>query len=90
MTDSTVQHADKLYDEHKFREVLDYLTQYSDTQDQELLWRLIRAYYRVGQQSSDQQENKRLADEATKLSERALAINSEHFFCQKVNERDTP
>lgn len=81
-----VQHADKLYEERKWHEALEYLEQYADTKELDLLWRLMRINYRVGKHiTADRRAAERMAARGMELSERALKISDKHFLCQKVH-----
>ena len=82
--ESICKHADQLFTDNKWREALDYLQQFSDTEDSELLWRLIRMNYRIGKKSSNRIEAKKFAEIATKLSEKAMALHENDFQCIKV------
>lgn len=79
------QHADKLYADNKWHEALEYLEQHADTENPDLLWRLMRINYRVGKHmTADRKVAEQIAAHAMELSERALKINDKHFLCQKV------
>lgn len=81
-----VQHADKLYEERKWHEALEYLEQYADAKELDLLWRLMRINYRVGKHiTADRRAAERMAARGMELSERALKISDKHFLCQKVH-----
>ena len=83
--ESICKHVDQLYKENKWREALDYLQQFSDTEDSELLWRLIRLNNRIGRQgTSDRNEAKKFAEAANHFSEKALALHESNFQCIKV------
>ena len=82
--ESICKHADQLFTDNKWREALDYLQQFSDTEDSELLWRLIRMNYRIGKKSSNRIEAKKFAEIATKLSDKAMALHENDFHCIKV------
>ena len=43
----TVRVVDRLYDENKMKEALDYLERHSDSTDAEILWRLARLCFKV-------------------------------------------
>ena len=80
-----VQHADKLYEDRKWHEALEYLEQYGETEELDLLWRLMRINYRVGKHiTPDRKAAERMAARGMELSERALKISDKHFLCQKV------
>ena len=83
--ESTCKHVDQLYEDNEWRKTLEYLQQFSDTEDPELLWRLIRVNYRLGKQgTSDQREAKKFAEAALQHSEKALALHANDFQCIKV------
>jgi len=79
------QHADKLYADNKWHEALEYLEHHADTENPDLLWRLMRINYRVGKHmTADRKVAEQMAAHAMELSDRALRINDKHFLCQKV------
>lgn len=82
-----IAESDRLQNSNKWRDAYEYLKPYSDTtEDPELLWRLIRSYYRIGKHlARDKQEKAAVADKGLEISERALAKDSNHFNIQKVN-----
>ena len=78
--------ADKLHSSNQWRECYDYLKGHADgTEDVELLWRLIRAYYFVGKYlAKSTEEAKEIATKGQEISDRALKINENHFNVQRV------
>lgn len=80
-----MQRADKLFEDRKWHEALEYLEQYGETEELDLLWRLMRINYRVGKHiTPDLKAAERMAARGMELSERALKISDKHFLCQKV------
>lgn len=78
--------ADRLQRNSQWREAYEYLKPYTEeARDPELLWRLIRSYYRVGKHLA---RNKKESEDAAKigmeLSERGLAIDDKNFELLKV------
>lgn len=77
--------VDQLYGEQKYKEALDLLEpQVGESQDVELLWRVMRLYFRLGKASPDKSQADALAEKAYHLSERGLKINENVFGIQKV------
>ena len=77
--------SDELYEAYEFRKAFAILEKYSESDDPEVLWRLIRIYYRIGNNDAkDEAEAGRVADTALALRERVSAVGKEHFLCQKV------
>jgi protein-disulfide isomerase-like protein with CxxC motif len=78
--------ADKLERASKWREAYDMLKPHAGgARDPELLWRIVRAYYRMGKYlTKDKHERDLIAEEGMALSERALQIDPNNFNVQKV------
>ena len=84
--------TDVLYTENKWKEAFDILSPYADNDpsDVELLWRLVRVFYRISKFfSKDKEEMVSLAKKGLELSKKALTIDDKHFQCQKVSEQLT-
>ena len=82
--------SDTLYRENKWKEAFDILSPYADNDpsDVELLWRLVRVFFRVSKFfSKDKEEAERLAKKGLELSKKALSIDDKNFQCQKVCEQ---
>jgi len=79
--------ADKLEKENRWREAYNYLKEYVDSaEDPELVWRIIRAYYRVGKYlARDKQEREEVARKGEELFARALAINDKNHRLHQVS-----
>lgn len=78
--------SDKLYEANKFREAFDILNKFADSEDPEVLWRLLRVYYRMGtQEAASTEEAIRLAETAMAFREKVLVFGKEHMYCQKVS-----
>ena len=77
--------SDKLYETNKWKEDYEVLKSYADTEDSELLWRLIRSHYRVGKYLT---KNKQIKDEIARIGEeiveRATRMHPNNFFIRKV------
>ena len=82
-----IAEADRLQSSNKWRDAYEYLKPYSDTtEDPELLWRLLRSYYRIGKHlARDHQERDAVAEKGLEILKRALDKDSNHFNIQKVN-----
>ncbi|XP_029055854.1 regulator of microtubule dynamics protein 1-like [Osmia bicornis bicornis] len=74
--------ADAMFDQEKYKEIYDLLTNYKDSGDVEIIWRLCRAMYKMSKTASDV-EAKRLVYEAFGLILDALEINENHWAVQK-------
>ena len=77
--------SDELQRGDKWREAYDILKDYGDTDDVELLWRLIRSYYRVGKflaQSTAERDEMALKGNAA--VEKAASKYPNHFEVRKV------
>ena len=80
-----MQKADELYNHQRFREAMDLLEPISlESEDVELLWRVMRLYFRLGKAAKDKTEADALAGKAYRLSEKGLKINKNVFGIQKV------
>ena len=80
-----MQKADELYSQQQFREAMDLLEPFSlESEDVELLWRVMRLCFRLGKAAKDKSEANALAEKAYRLSERGLKINENVFGIQKV------
>ena len=81
-----LQQADELYSQGKYEEALNLLEpQSAESEDTELLWRLLRIYYRLGKGAKDDKTRaETLAKKAYDLSQRGLKINENSFGIQKV------
>ena len=87
---SLLEQADELYGQQKYGEVLELLEPGSaESEDAELLWRLMRLYYRLGKEAAkgDQTKAGELAKKAYETSERGLKINDKSFGIQKVKKK---
>ena len=79
------QKADELYGQLKYKEALDLLEPHSaECEDVDLLWRVMRLYYRLGKVATDKSEIDSLAKKAYDISEMGLKINENVFGIQKV------
>ena len=82
-----VKEADRLQTSNKWREAYDYLRPHAaEAVDPEVLWRLLRSYYRIGKYlARDKQERDQVAEDGLQLYERALKRDENHFNVQKVS-----
>lgn len=78
--------VDELERSNRWRESYEMLKPHAaDTRDPELMWRVLRANYRVGKYlAKDKQERDVVAQEGLQVSQRALQIAADHFNVQKV------
>lgn len=87
----SLRKADELYNQQKFREAADLLEPLSaESEDVELIWRVMRLYYRLGKAASDKAEGDAYALKAYELSAKGLKINENTFGIQKVISLHTP
>lgn len=82
---SLLQQADELYSQQKYREALELLEpECAESEDTNLLWRVMRLYYRLGKAADDETTAGEFAKKAYEISERGLKINENSFGIQKV------
>lgn len=74
--------ADALYDQEKYHEIQQLLSNYKDSGDVEILWRLCRAMYKVSK-ISNEVDGKKLIFEAHNLILNALKIKEDHWAVHK-------
>ncbi|KAL3859144.1 hypothetical protein ACJMK2_009376 [Sinanodonta woodiana] len=75
--------ADKLYAQDEVFKLYDFLFQYKDMANDEILWRLARATVDKGKHSEDPNVKKMCMYEAFEYIKQALALNSNNFACHK-------
>ncbi|KAK6184772.1 hypothetical protein SNE40_007169 [Patella caerulea] len=75
--------ADRLYESNKVLELYDYLVQYKDNGNAEVLWRLARATCDKGKFSRDKEQRKQCMFEACEYSKKALALDGNSSPCNK-------
>lgn len=81
-----IKETDAMYYGGKSPEAIQILRRHSQTNNPEVLWRLVRACYTVGKFFiKDQAESKRLSDEAMEYAKRGIAIDEHSFSTQKVS-----
>uniref|UniRef100_A0A1D5RC37 Regulator of microtubule dynamics protein 1 n=2 Tax=Macaca TaxID=9539 RepID=A0A1D5RC37_MACMU len=79
-----LEQADYLYESGETEKLYQLLTQYKESEDAELLWRLARASRDVAQLSrTSEEEKKLLVYEALEYAKRALQKNESHFAAHK-------
>ena len=82
-----LKETDAMYYGGKSPEAIQILRKYSQSENTEVLWRLVRACYTVGKFfTKDKTESKQLSDEATGYAKRAVAIDEHNFNTQKVSD----
>lgn len=81
----TFKETDAMFDGGRCPEALPILRKYSQLENAEVLWRLVRACYTVGKYyTKDQAEAKRLSTEAVEFAKRAIAADERNFYAQRV------
>ncbi|XP_043736001.1 regulator of microtubule dynamics protein 1 isoform X3 [Cervus elaphus] len=82
--DEILEQADYLYESGETEKLYQLLTQYKESEDAELLWRLARASRDVAQLSGTSEEEKKvLVYEALEYAKRALEKNESSFAAHK-------
>ncbi|XP_077928380.1 regulator of microtubule dynamics protein 1 isoform X1 [Halichoerus grypus] len=80
-----LEQADYLYESGETEKLYQLLTQYKESEDAELLWRLARASRDIAQLSGTSEEEKKLlVYEALEYAKRALEKNESSFAAHKV------
>lgn len=78
--------ADELQHDDKWREAYDVLKEFKDSEDAEIMWRLIRSYYRVGKfLTAGKAEKMCMAETGNATVERAVSKYPDHFEVRKVS-----
>lgn len=85
---AVIETAEQLYQDYKVQELYDYLVQFKDSTNDEVLWRLARATTDKGKDSTDAEVKKSCMFEAFEYAKRALQINENNFACHKVYKID--
>ena len=82
-----VAEADRLNRSGEWREAYEYLKPHcDDSTDPEVLWRLLRAFYRVGKfLAKDKQEKEYIMQKGVEIMESALKLHENDFNVQKVS-----
>nr|XP_036851545.1 regulator of microtubule dynamics protein 1 isoform X2 [Manis javanica] len=79
-----LEQADYLYESGETEKLYQLLTQYKESEDAELLWRLARASRDIAQLSGTSEEEKKLlVSEALEYAKRALEKNESSFAAHK-------
>lgn len=79
-----VEKAEELYDAAKFKELYEYLVQFKDGDNPELLWRAVRAYRdRATMAEVSADEKKTLIFEAMEIAKKALQHGEDNYACHK-------
>ncbi|XP_043255474.1 regulator of microtubule dynamics protein 1-like [Colletes gigas] len=74
--------SDALFDQGQYKELYDLLSNYRDSGDVEIMWRLSRALYKMSQDASDIEE-KKMIFEAYDILSNALKIKEDHWAVHK-------
>lgn len=77
-----VAKADALFNQEKYKEIYNLLSNYKDSGDVEIIWRLCRAMYKMAKTASEV-EAKRIIYEAYELILNALEVNENHWAVHK-------
>lgn len=79
-----INKAEELYGTNNFKEVYEYLLQFKDSENGELLWRLVRATRdRANMAGVTADDKKKMIFEAFEVSKRALQFGEEISSCHK-------
>jgi len=79
-----VAEADRLYDENKRKDLHEYLLQFTQSEDPELLWRSARAHRdRSVMADVNDEQKKQLIMEGMEVAKRALEFGETHYACHK-------
>ena len=77
--------AEEIYSQNKFQEVYEYLLQFKDSENPEILWRLVRATRdRACMAGVSAEDKKKMIFEALEVSKRALQFGEDIGPCHKV------
>ena len=77
--------TDAMYYASKSPEALQIMRKYSQLENAEVLWRMVRLCYTVGKYfTKDQAEAKRLSTEAMEFAKRSIAADARNFNAQRV------
>ena len=86
--EAVIQYADQLYEQEQWKELFQYLQEVlGSDNDPELVWRLLRCGFRLGQQllkAGNSRETEHIADIAMERGRRALEKNDRNFGLHKV------
>ncbi|CAK9822251.1 Regulator of microtubule dynamics protein 1 [Anthophora retusa] len=74
--------ADALYDQEKYQEIYTLLTNYKDSGDVDIIWRLCRAMYKMSK-TTNEVDGKKLIFEAYTFILEALKIKEDHWAVHK-------
>lgn len=79
-----VEEADRLYNENQRKELHEYLLQFAQSEDPELLWRSARAYRdRSVMADVDAKQKEQLIMDGMEVAKRALEFGETHYACHK-------
>jgi len=79
-----IKKAEELYEGHDWKAVYEYCLQFKDSDNADLLWRLVRATRdRACMKDIIPDEKKKMIFEAFEVSKRALELGPENFACHK-------
>ena len=83
-----IAEAEKIYNENDFKGVYEYLYKLKDSEDPEILWRLVRAIKdRSDMKDIDKNKRKEMIMEGYDIAEKTLKLGEGIFACHKVSCR---
>eukprot|EP01137_Pigoraptor_chileana_P030728 Opistho-2@17624 len=84
MSDTTKQ-ADELHEKGQYKQTFDLLKDAleKEPKNADLLWRLARAHYNLGEESTDKTAKEKHIRDGLELASQALAISADNFACHK-------
>ncbi len=82
-----MEQSDRCSKEKKWKEGAELLSSYHETDNPQLLWRIVRDQYRLSKHySKDAVEAEELARNGLELAKKALALDSTSYLCYKVTK----
>ncbi|XP_014679400.1 PREDICTED: regulator of microtubule dynamics protein 1-like isoform X3 [Priapulus caudatus] len=81
--DEIVEMADNLYDHHEVDKLYEFLSQYKDSKNDEIQWRLARAASDKSKKETDETKKKELTYEGLHHAEIAVKLNENNFAAHK-------
>jgi len=79
-----IEEADRLYNAHQFKELYEYLIKLKDSDNPDILWRIVRASRdRATMEEVSADDKKAIIFEALDISKHALELGEENYACHK-------